>query len=199
MGFAGMRKYAKIICVLSTAMLVFGGCSGTIGNLSRVTLITGGYGYSVGDVVLLDTQKEPAVSDIVQYNCIINKSACGAMGPSLYLAKIVGLPGDDVRFQQSFYEANGYMGTVENYGTKQVIWGSEKFDNVAGMNLKVPANEYLADRWIGEECIPAEVNWPVSTKAYNRFTVKQEAIMGVVLQKLGHDKEFEEEQKQIVY
>jgi hypothetical protein len=194
-----MRKYAKIICVLSTAMLVFGGCSGTIGNLSRVTLITGGYGYSVGDVVLLDTQKEPAVGDIVQYNWIINKSACGGMGPSLYLAKIVGLPGDDVIFQQSSYEANGYMGTVENYGTKQVIWGSEKFDNVAGMNLKVPANEYLADRWIGEECIPAEVNWPVSTEAYNRFTVKQEAIMGVVLQKLGHDKEFEEEQKQIVY
>jgi hypothetical protein len=193
-----MTKYAKIICLLITAILVLVGCSGTTGNRSRVTLITGGYGYMVGDIVLLDTQKKPAVGDIVQYDWIINKSACGGMGRSLYLAKIVGLPGDDVIFQQSSYEANGYICTIGGYENTRVIWSSKTFDDVAGMSLQVPSNEYLADKWIGEECIPAGVGLPVSGKVYNRFTVKQEAITGVVLQKLGHDKEFEEEQKQIV-
>jgi signal peptidase I len=194
-----MTKYAKIICLLITAILVLVGCSGTIGNRSRVTLITGGYGYTVGDIVLLDTQKKPAVGDIVQYNWYINKSNCGAMGPNLYLAKIVGLPGDDVIFQQSSYKANGYICAVNGYEIKQVLWGSEKFDDVAGMKLQVPANEYLADKWMGNECTPGGAIVAGSSEAYNRFTVKQEAITGVILQKLGHDKEFEEEQKQIVY
>jgi hypothetical protein len=196
---ARMTKYAKIICLLISAILVLVGCSGTIGNRSRVTLITGGYGYTVGDIVLLDTQKKPAVGDIVQYNWYINKSSCGAMGPTFSLVKIVGLSGDDVQFKQSSYEANGYICSVNGYEIKQVLWGSEKFDDVAGMKLQVPANEYLADNWMGNECMPGGAIVAGSSEAYNRFTIKQEAITGVILQKLGHDKEFEERQKQIVY
>lgn len=169
---------------------------------NKITLITGGYGYEVGDIVRIDTQKQPSLGDIVQYNWFLNKNNCGAMGPSLYLAKIIGLPGDTVSFQQWSYEANGYEVTLERYyeandrtyqhwpQTVQVIWASEKLDNVAGMNLKVPTGEYLADKWIGYACVPG---------GYNLFTVKREAITGVLIEKIGHDKEFEEEQKRTVY
>lgn len=169
---------------------------------NKIKLITGGYGYEVGDIVRIDTQKQPVLGDIVQYDWYLNKSNCGAMGPSLYLAKIIGLPGDNVSFQQWSYGANGYEVTLERYyesnnkiyqhvpKTIQVLWASEKLDNVAGMNLKIPTGEYLADKWIGSACVPG---------GYNLFTVKQEAITGILGEKIGHDKEFEEEQKRIVY
>ncbi len=82
--------------------------------------------------------------------------------------------------------------------TKQLMWATEKLDNVAGMKLRVPEGEFLADKWIGLECT-GESDSSGSSKTYNRFTVKQEAISGVILEKLGHDKEFEERQKGVVY
>ena len=38
------------------------------GQFKQITLITGGYGYEVGDIVLVDTQQEPRLGDIVQYD-----------------------------------------------------------------------------------------------------------------------------------
>jgi hypothetical protein len=38
-----------------------------------------------------------------------------------------------------------------------------------------------------------------SSKFYNRFTIKREAIKGVITQKTGHDQAFEDRQKGAVY
>ncbi|HUT69020.1 MAG TPA: hypothetical protein VMW86_10810 [Dehalococcoidales bacterium] len=169
----------------------------------KVTLATGGYGYEVGDIVIIDTQKTPEVGDIVQYDWALNKSNCFGMGPALYLAKIIGLPGGEVIFSRCDFKINGYIGTSPcgegiSPNTKMVIWGSDTYEDVAGRQLIVPSNEYLADKWVGQECT-GEVDETGSSKVYNRFTVKNEAIKGVILIKLGHDKEFEESQKNIVY
>ena len=138
-----MIKVITLVPMLLMLSLMLVSCSCRL-----ETTITGGYGYEVGDIVLIDTQKEPELGDIVQYNWVTNKSNCMGTEPSLYLAKIIGLPGDDVSFQQSSYEANGYEGSLErcNWGANgeiQIIWGNEKFDNIAGMKLKVPNGEYL--------------------------------------------------------
>ncbi len=172
-------------------------------NQTKVTLITGGYGYEVGDIVLLDTRKEPEPGDIVQYDWRLNKSNCMGMGPSSYLAKIIGLPGDKVSFNVSSFSANGYTGSFP-YGpgiwprTKPTMWGTIKYADAANMELIVPDGEYLADRWIGLECT-GELDETGSSKTYNRFTIKQQAITGVILKKLGHDQAFEERQKTIIY
>ncbi|MBI2850959.1 MAG: hypothetical protein HYX80_07980 [Chloroflexi bacterium] len=174
----------------------------------RLETATGGYGYEKADIVLIDTQKEPALGDIVQFNSDLNNSTGRAMGPSPRLAKIIGLPGDNVSFQQWSYEANGFEvtlgpyykadGTTWDAQTKDVMWSSERFGNVAGMVLQVPPDEYLCDKRVGEE-FSGERDETGSSKIYHRFTVKRAAITGVILKKLGHDKEFEEELKHRVY
>ena len=159
---------------------------------SKITLITRGYGYQVGDIVRIDTQKKPALGDIVQFDTELNKSDCGVIeGFRHHVTKIIGLPGDTVSFQQWSYQANGYEVTQERYyecngttcehwpETKQVMWGNEKFEHVAGMELREPADEYLADGWIGYECT-GEIDEGGSSKMYNRFTVKQQAITALL-------------------
>jgi len=169
----------------------------------KVTLVAGGYSYEVGDIVLIDTQKEPALGDIVQYDWSINKSNCLGMGSGVYLAKIIAKPGDRVKFDLHSFTANGYTGSFV-YGpniwprTKPTMWGTSRYEDAANMELTVPGNEYLADNWVGLECT-GEIDETGSSKSYNRFTVKKEAIIGVILEKLGHDKEFEEHQKGVVY
>jgi hypothetical protein len=162
----------------------------------KVTLIVGGYGYEVGDIVLLDSLKQPAVGDIVQYNWSKNKSDCMAMGAGVYLARIIGLPGDRVSFQQTTYEANGFKADMGR--DVRTMWGNEKYDQgVFDRELNVPDNEFLADKWIGLECQGKDGSG--SSIAYSRYTIKREAITGVVVKKTGHDKEFEEQQKKVVY
>lgn len=172
-------------------------------NQTKVTLITGGYGYEIGDIVLIDIKKEPALGDVVQYDWGLNKSNCFAFGPSLYLAKIIGLPGDKVSFKVNSFSANGYAGSFP-YGTgiwprtKPTMWGTMIYADAADMELTVPDGEYLADKWIGQECT-GELDETGTSKSYNRFTIKQPAITGVILKKLGHDRAFEEEVKGRVY
>lgn len=172
-------------------------------NQTKVTLIASGYGYEVGDIVLLDTRKEPEPGDIVQYNRIKNNSFCMSFGPTGSLAKVIGLPGDKVSFNVSSFSANGYTGSFP-YGpgigsrTKLTMWGTIKYADAANMDLVVPDGEYLADTHIGLECT-GEVDETGSSKTYNRFTIKQQAIEGVILKKLGHDQVFQDEQKNIIY
>ena len=196
-----MFKLITFVCALVIITLISPGCSKDpqYPDYQReIRLELGGYGYEVGDIVLIDTQKEPALGDMVQYDWELNNSSGGGMGPSLHLAKIIGLPGDYVSFQQWSYEANGNEVTLERYykadgtmyepQTKEVMWATQKFDNVAGMKLKVPVDEFLSDKRIGLESL-----------RYNRFTVKRDSIKGIILKKLGHDKEFEKEVKGRVY
>jgi hypothetical protein len=63
-----------------------------------ITLYAGGYGYEIGDIVLVDKQKEPNVGDMILYDIHLNKSDCGVMGSGIYLAKIIGLSEDKVNF-----------------------------------------------------------------------------------------------------
>jgi len=165
------------------------------GQFKQITLITGGYGYEVGDIVLVDTQQEPKLGDIVQYGWRLNNSDCMAMGPGFYLAKVVGKPGDAVSFEIDSFSANGYTGSLP--ATKPTMWGSTKYADVANMKLIVPDGEYLADKWVGQECSGTDENG--SSIFYNRFTVKSEAITGVILEKIGHDQEFEDAQKNTIY
>jgi hypothetical protein len=165
---------------------------------SEIRLETAGYGYEIGDIVLLDTRKEPEVGDIVQYNWATNKSNCLAMGPTFYLAKVIAVPGDNVTFGAGSYSANGQtVSYAAPAGVKPTMWGTLRYDSVADMRLAVPDGEYLADRWLGLECT-GEIEGG-SSKTYDRFTVKNEAITGVVLRKLGHDRKFEEEMRNRVY
>ena len=117
----------------------------TPGQYEQITLITGGYGYVVGDIVLVDTKQVPKFGDIVQYDWRLNNSNCMGMGPGVYLAKIAGKPGDAVKFEAGSYFANGFTGSLPT--TKPTIWGSTKYSSVANMKLIVPDGEYLADKW----------------------------------------------------
>jgi len=212
--FSRMRIMTVAVLVIVTLMFV--GCSQyeheePIGYYQeKVPLKVWGCGYEIGDVALVDTEKVPEIGDIVLYDARINRCDCMAFGPGVYLAKIIGLPGDEVSFSEYSYEANGYIVTFEreyeSHGviykrstkTKNVMWGNDTYENVSNMQLTVPNSEYLADEFIGYECPPGEYN-EYGSIAYNRFTIKREAIKGVVLRKVGHDKEFEEYWKNVVY
>jgi len=165
------------------------------GQFKQITLITGGYGYEVGDIVLVDTQQEPKIGDIVQYDWRLNNSDCMAMGPGFYLTKVTGIPGDAVKFEAGSYFANGFTGSLP--AGKPTMWGSTKYADVTNMKLIVSEGEYMADKWVGQECSGTDKNG--SSIPYNRFTIKSEAITGVILEKIGHDQEFEDAQKNIVY
>ena len=191
----------KIVIILTTLALLSNGCSikPRPENQQEITLITGGYGYEIGDIVLLDTEKEPELGDVVQYDANINNSYCMAFGPGIHLARIIGLPGDNVRFAESTYEANGYVVDLQRgVFLTSVIWGTDVHPDLTGMELAVPVNEFLADNVIGQECT-GETDEHGSSLAFYRYTVKKEAINGVIVEKLGHDEEFAEREKQKVY
>ena len=117
-------KFFGIIFILITLIAT---ASCTTRSQTKVTLITGGYGYEVGDIVLIDTKKEPELGDVVQYDWGLNKSNCFAFGPSMYLSKIIGLPGDTVSFNVTSFSANGYTGSFPNGQlTKPMMWGNYK-------------------------------------------------------------------------
>jgi len=117
----------------------------------------------------------------------------------VHLARIIGLPGDNVRFAESTYEANGYVVDLQRgVFLTSVIWGTDVHPDLTGMELAVPVNEFLADNVIGQECT-GETDEHGSSLAFYRYTVKKEAINGVIVEKLGHDEEFAEREKQKVY
>ncbi|MDO8578738.1 MAG: hypothetical protein Q7R50_06115 [Dehalococcoidales bacterium] len=187
-------KYQKQLCyVLSLWLILFSlsGCRMPAGT----TLISGGYGYTVGDIVHMDTARTPAVGDVVQYNARINNSDFGSFGPGIYLAKITAIPGDSVVFYQTYYETNGIK--VQPGGLASAIWGSQQFDNITGMSMTVPEAEFLTDKFIGYEYRSAAAN--SSFPGYVRYTVKRKAIIGVITEKVGHDQKFEDRQKNVVY
>jgi len=160
----------------------------------KVTLVPGGFGYEVGDVVIIDTQKQPAPGDIVEFSARTNNSDCMAFGPDGRLARIIGIPGDKVVFGSQSYSANSFNGST---GYTIAIWGTTRYEDIAGKTLVVPDQEYLADASVGRECTSESI--PGGSKWYSRFTVKKEAIVGVIVKKLGHDQDFEDRQKRIVY
>lgn len=192
-GFSYVERAALAVLVIAFLTLV--GCSKDYYQ-ARVPLNVSGYGYEIGDVVLLDIEKTPEIGDIVLYDAIANESHCMAFGPGVYLARIIGYRGNKVSFSEYSYEANGYIVTLKS--SERVMWGSDRYEDVANMELRVPENEYLADHSVGQECPPGEYD-EYGSISYQRFTIKRGAIKGVILKKVGHDQEFEEEWENVVY
>lgn len=189
------KKYQNLVCYLLGIFLILFGLGGC-GKPAGTTLISGGYGYTVGDIVHMDAEKAPAVGDVIQYDARINNSDFGSFGPGIYLAIITALPGDNVVFSQTLYEANGIK-VQPGGGLGRAIWGGQSFDNISEMRLTVPEGEFLTDKFIGYEYQSSAAN--ASFPGYARYTVKREAIIGVITQKVGHDQQFEDRQKNVVY
>lgn len=183
------------IAALTVTALMLPGCS----QYSVVPLEVSGYSYEVGDIVLIDVEKAPEVDDLVLYDANVNGSHCMAFGPGVYLAKVIGVPGDQVNFSKGSFEANGQVGSYEGWGPMSVMWGKERYEDVTNMELRVPEGEYLADKSVGQECPPGEYDEHGNSISYGRFTIKREAIKGIILKKVWHSKRLEEEYKRRVY
>ena len=136
------------------------------------------------------------MGDIVVYDCEKNNSYCMAMGPGVDLIKVIGMPGDIVDCTKKYADVNGQR--IFWQGGGSIIWGTEKYGEMPDMKLRVPDGEYLSDQWVGIECSPDEKQ-ENRTIAYDRYTVKTEAIAGIIVKKIRHDEEFEKTLKNIVY
>jgi len=173
-------------------------------KLQRIALEIGGHDYTIGDIVLLDTEKEIEPGDVVLYSYSKEGSLYGRFGPDQCLARIIGLPGDRVNFGDCSYESNGYQVSLDcSPGkwprTKPTIWGNTPYEDAANMELIVPEGEYLADAWVGWGTVPGEKDETGSSVHHNRFTVKGAGMLGVVVEKVRHDSELEEKFKSRVY
>lgn len=197
-----MKRVAlSIILAILALMLV--GCS----RYPIVPLDVSGYGLEPGDIVLINTEKAPKIGDVVLYDAEVNGSNCMAFGPGVYLAKVIGLAGDKVSFSEYSYEVNGQIYASEDryeidhelhrkpVKTEGVMWGTDRYKNMANTVLSVPEGEYLADKWVGLECPMGER----SEYGGSRFTIKREAIKGIILNKVWHSKRLEQYYKSIVY
>jgi len=165
-----------------------------------LVLVSGGYGYEMADVVLIDTGRIPVPGDVVQYDDHLNATDCYAFGPGQYLARVVAEPGAAVQFQECVFVAGCFLGAIEcgpeiSSRTEHVFWGDEWYENVAGLSLVVPDGEYLSNRWLGQEC--RQVGGEVT--AGSRFTIKSDAIIGVIVKKVGHDDRMQQYLEGIVY
>lgn len=195
-----MKQLIAVIMVASA--LVSGGCSSDTTDYyqTKVPLKSSGYGFEIGDVVLIDVEKNPVPGDLVLYDADLNDSYCTAFGPGVHIARIIGRPGDLVVFGKYSYEAPVYRDEMSSQGPARpkVIWGAELYDDVTDMALRVPYREFLAEDWIGYECVQTDLDGHDS-QLYNRYTVRQGVIIGVILGKVGHDEEFEKHWANAVY
>jgi len=165
-----------------------------------LVLVSGGYGYEMADVVLIDTERIPVPGDVVQYDDHLNETDCYAFGPGQYLARVVAVSGATVEFQECLFVAGCFLGAIEcgpdiSPRTQQVYWGEAWYEDVVGMSLVVPDGEYLANRLLGQECR----QFGAESRGGFRYTIKSDAVIGVVLKKLGHDDRMQEYLEGIVY
>lgn len=211
-----MTRLASSVSFILVAAVLGLGCSGcsampggengdrlqwpTIQSDGSLVLVSGGLGYQTGDVVLVDTDRVPRPGDVVQYDARTNLSDCNAFGPGQYLARVAANPGAMVRFEQCMFVAGCYLGAIECGPelfprTQNVCWGDAWYNDVVGLTLQVPEDEYLAHGWIGQECRQMDG----ASVAGSRFTVKGDAIIGVIVKKLGHDDEMQQYLEGIAY
>ncbi|MDO9333961.1 MAG: S26 family signal peptidase [Dehalococcoidales bacterium] len=182
----------------------------TLGNFGLKASEARETNHHVGDIFLINIQSSPHIGDLVFYDAETNDSFCMTFGGGVYMAKIIGLPGDTVKFYENSYEIRGktypaerryYIGNelkIIPMVLQYVKWGEKTFDNLAGQTLTIPEGQYLTDEWIGQECLPGII-FQGSTAMANRYTLKREAIIGVVLVQIGHSWIFERNQKGIIY
>ncbi len=208
-----LRKYLKPVSIILAIFIVIAGFI-YVGNklrtkeirnqiqrveLSKLTLEVDGYGYTVGDIVQIKKVVQPAPGDVVIFDPFKNKSMCLGMGPSMSLGKIVGLPGESISFQNDVLKIRTEQIKLDrDYSQQAAVFGGQKYKNLtAGITLK--NREYLLNKWVGFECFNGELDETGSSIPYNRFTVNEDAISGVIEKKIGHDNQAEKEFKNRIY
>ena len=165
---------------------------------NRLTLEIDGYGYTIGDIVQIK-KGQAALGDDVVYNSVDNKSMCLAMGSAMSLGKIVGLPGGSVSFQNDGFKIGTELIKLDkDYSQQKAVFGGQKYNNLP-INIIIKNGEYLLDKWVGFECFNGELDETGTSIPYNRFTVNEESIMGVIEKKIGHDNQAEKEFRNRIY
>lgn len=152
-----------------------------------LVLVAGGYGYEPGDIVTIDIGDAPTPGDIVQYDDSLNGTGEFAFGPGKYLARLIAGPGDTAAFNECQVEANGFVAEMDCSDLQSVSWGDEWYEYVVGLSMVVPDGEFLADRWVGP------------TQDGNRLTVRQDAIIAVIEERVGHDEKIATYLRDMVY
>lgn len=129
----------------------------------------------------------PVPGDIVQYDDDLNGTGEFAFGPGRYLAKVTAIARDEVAFRDCRVVAHGFVANFDCRDLQAVAWGEQWYQTVDGLSLAVPDGEFLADRWVG----PSQEG--------NRLTVKQDAIVGIIVERIGHDRAVAEQLEERVY
>lgn len=208
-----LQKYLKPLSIILVVLFVIGGFIYIESKLrtketedqfqlvrpNRLTLEIDGYGFTVGDIVQIKTGR-PVLGDIIVYDQVKNKNMCFAMGSSMSLGKILGVPGETFSFQNGNLKIRAEIVELDrDYSQQKAVFQGQKYENLVGKNITLQTGEYLIDRWVGLECLAGELDETGSSISYNRFTVNEEAISGVVEKKIGHDNQAEKEFKNIIY
>jgi len=199
-----LQKYLKPLSIILAVLMIVGGfiyVGSKLGTKktedqsqqvrqNRLTLEVEGYDYTVGDIVQIK-KGQPTLGDVIVYDPFKNKSMCLGMGPSMSLGKIVGVPGKSVLSQNDGLKIRIEMIKFDrNYSQQKAVFGGQKYKNLS-VNVILKNGEYLLDKWVGFECFNGELDETGSSIPYNRFTVNEEAISGVVEKKIGHDNQVE--------
>lgn len=208
-----LQKYLKPLSIILVVLIVIGGFIYIGSRLrtketedqfrqirsNRLTLEVDGYGFTVGDIVQTKTER-PAIGDVIVYDRDKNKSMCMVFGPSMSLGKILGVPGETFSFQNGNLKIRAEIVEFDrDYSQRKAVFRGQKYENLVGKNITLQTGEYLIDRRVGLECFAGELDETGSSIPYNRFTVNEEAISGVVEKKIGHDIQAEKEFKSIIY
>jgi hypothetical protein len=189
----------KIGWVALVGVLMLASCGGVASTLPSSTIKTSSvitsnemtieadqYSYTRGDIVRVGGLATIQLGSIVIYDNHLNNTDARMFGPRTLLVKVIGLPGDSVVFDSSSYQANSIRIALGRQSDGfNVLWGGVKYATTAGLTLKVANGEYLADRWLGWEVLPEDYG-KTDAPASNCFTVRSEAVLGVIVEQVGH-------------
>lgn len=165
----------------------------------HLLLDVGGEGYGAGDIVEVSPEtSELAVGDVVLFDMSKNRSGCMYMGPGEMLVRIIALPGEPFQFTAGGVQVRGTDTPVANLRLPLII-GQTTYATFPTDTLTVPQGEYLVNWVTGMECTGRDADGFATSPAFWRTTVRQEAIIGKVLRKVGHDDTVADEAEQRVY
>lgn len=160
-------------------------------NKDSVALEAQGHGYSHGDIVKIKTG-EPSLNDIVIFNPHQNKSMCTGFGPHMQLGKITGLPGEKVSFKNNtMVIRNEVIQFDRDHSRRNAIFGGKRYENLTMRDIILQPGEYLLDKLVGNECSGVDASG--NSIVYDRFTVNKEALIGIIVGKIGHDDQLEKD------
>lgn len=159
----------------------------------KLTLEIEGEGFTPGDIVQIK-KRAPQKGEIIVFDLEKNKSFCLAMGPKMALGEVWGLPQEKVIFQKGSLLIGQKTISLGSEESLKLVLGKRKYSSWPLGTLTLAEGEFLLGQKVGQECFPQE-----EETAYLRFSVYQEAILGVIEKKIGHDQEAEKRFRERVY